>query len=51
MVESAAEKEIEEDTWDGSVRTLKKFIDYGINKKIVQIAEEQTRNSKNMQDL
>ena len=47
MVESAAEKEIEEDTWDGSVRTLKNFIDSGIKRQINKMSEELTKNSKN----
>ena len=50
MIESVAEKEIEAETWDGSVRTLKKFIDYGINKKIIRIDEKVTSNSKNLQE-
>ena len=48
MIESVAEKEIEADTWDGSVRALKKFIEYGINKKIVKMDEKITSNSKNL---
>ena len=51
MIESIAEKEIEEDTWDGSVRTLKKFIDNGIKKQMIKMDEKHTTNSKSLQEL
>ena len=44
IVESIAEDNIETGTWDGSVKTIKKFIERGIKRKIDKIDEEMTKN-------
>ena len=52
MVESQAEKQIlTEDTWDGSVRTIKNFIEHDVRKHILKkMDEQQAKNSKNFQE-
>ena len=52
VIDSLAEKQIQtEDTWDGSVRTIKNFIEHDVRKQIIKkMDEQQAKNSKNLQE-
>ena len=50
VINSLAEKQIQtEDAWDGSVKTIKNFIEHDIKRHIIKkMDEQQAKNSKNL---